>query len=247
MVVSKVFTNPEKFDVRSFQLKVKAIRAIDNPLLCQEYATGHRRLLEEYGVTSITSNNRRWDKDPGTFLVLARDMDSGELIGGIRIQRYSEHYNLPIQAAIGHLAPEINDRIHGDHVQFGTGEMCGLWNSKKVAKMKVSWLLTRASVAICSQIGVRSLWGICADYTLPMFEDVGYRIVLDLGENGSFPYPTNQYVSHPVKMDALTLATTNQQSKREIVKLRKEPLHAKKFFGETFKMSVAYNLDLSVK
>jgi hypothetical protein len=247
LVVSKVFTNPEKYDVRSVNLKVMAFRAIDNPILCHEYATGHKRLLEEYGVTSITSNNRSWDKDPRTFLVLARDMDSSELIGGIRIQRYSERYHLPVQAAIGFLVPEINDRIHFDHLQNGAGEMCGLWNSKKVAKMKVSWLLTRASVAICSQIGVKSLWGICADYTLPMFEDVGYRIVSDLGENGCFPYPTDQYVSHPVKMDSLTLDTTNPISEREIVKLRKKTIQKKKFIGDGFKMNVVYNLDLDIK
>jgi hypothetical protein len=225
-------------------LKVIAFRAKDNPILCEEYAKGHRELLQEYGVTSITSNNRTWDQHAGTYLVLARDMDSNELIGGIRIQRFSAQYELPVQSAIGHIVPEINERIISDHNEYGSGEMCGLWNSRKVAKMRVSWLLTRASVVICSQIGVKSLWGICADYTLPMFENVGYRIIEDIGEKGCFAYPTPEYISHPVRMNAISLETTAKVSAREISDLRETLVQKKKFKGEGYKLNIEYNLDL---
>lgn len=244
MVVSKIFTDPIQCEVRTVNLKVIAFRAMDNPILCEEYARGHRELLKEYGVSSITSNNRTWDQHKGTYLILARDLESNELIGGIRIQRFSEKYVLPVQSAIGNLVPEMNVRICNDHNEYGAGEMCGLWNSKKVAKMRVSWLLTRASVVICSQIRVKALWGICADYTLPMFEDVGYRIVGDLGDKGCFAYPTPDYISHPVRMNAISLETTNTKSSKEIFDLRERLIQNKKFKGDGYRLNIAYNLDL---
>lgn len=244
MTVNKLIVGPGGVKTRMVNLKFSVFRAIDNPILCEEYANGHLNLLREYGVTSITSSNRVWAKNPGTYIVLARDMDSNELVGGIRIQRYSKEYPLPVQLAIGEEAPEINDRIEVHHERFGSGEMCGLWNSKVVAKMGVSWMLTRASVVICEQVGVNSLWGICANYTLRMFENVGYRIVHDVGDEGKFPYPTADYVSHPVWMDTSTLVTASEEAREEIRDLRETLKQKKTFEGTDFVITTDYNLQL---
>lgn len=244
MTVNKLLVGSSGVKIRKINLKFTVFRAIENPILCEEYANGHLKLLKEYGVTSVTSSNRIWDKNPGTYIVLARDLDSNELVGGIRIQRYSKEYPLPVQLAIGDEAPEINERIEDHHHKFGAGEMCGLWNSKIVAKMGVSWMLTRASVAICEETGVESLWGICANYTLRMFENVGYRVVRDLGDEGEFPYPTSDYISHPVWMNTTTLVTTNEEARDEIFDLRKSKQQKKIFEGTDFVISTEYNLQL---
>ena len=244
MTVNKFIVGTSEVKTKQVNLKFTVFRAIDNPVLCEEYANGHLKLLKEYGVTSITSNNRIWAQNPGTYIVLARDMDSNDLVGGIRIQRYSKEHPLLVQDAISENVPELDGRIEDHHEKFGSGEMCGLWNSKAVAKMGVSWMLTRASVVICSQVGVESLWGICANYTLRMFESVGYRIIRDLGDEGKFPYPTEDYISHPVWMNTTSLVTTSEEARDEILDLRKSLQQKRNFEGTDFGISTDYNLQL---
>jgi len=68
VTVNKLLVGSSGVKTREIKLKFTVFRAIDNPILCEEYANGHFQLLKEYGVTSITSSNRIWDKNPGTYI-----------------------------------------------------------------------------------------------------------------------------------------------------------------------------------
>src|SRR5690606_29897880 len=91
----------------------------------------------------------------------------------------------------------------------------GLWNSREIAGYGVgSIFLTRAAVAISTQIGLTSLFALCAPYTVKMAESVGYQLETRVGNKGTFYYPkldmmTTTMILH--EHDSLTNADTQEQ------------------------------------
>ena len=65
---------------------VWAYRAVDNLKLCQEYMGGHVKVLTDFGITNITSNNDAWLTNPHMYCLVAEEAETKELVGGIRIQ-----------------------------------------------------------------------------------------------------------------------------------------------------------------
>src|SRR5262245_43561542 len=138
----------------------KAFVAADEPELCRQYAEGHVRVLKDYGITNITSNNHEWSKLKTVYCIVAYN-EEGEMVGGIRMQKADGVHQLPVEKAVGYMDP----RIHGiisSYLEEGVGELCALWNAKSVAGRGLSLLLTRAGISICSQVSISIMVGICA-------------------------------------------------------------------------------------
>src|SRR5690606_32514515 len=118
-------------------IQIRTFRAPDDPEACDKFIIGHRKLLEIFGITQITSNRHDWVDDPNTIVILVEHSETKMVYGGARIQMVSERYSLPIQAAIGRYDSKIVDLIRYDQQRGGTCEICGLWNSREVAGMGV--------------------------------------------------------------------------------------------------------------
>lgn len=205
------------------KLIFRAFRAVDEPETCNKYIAGHRKVLEDYGVTNITSAIPAWLGNKHVVMVVAED-ENGALQGGIRVQIADGVLPLPIETAIGYMDQKVLDIIEYYRKNGGVGELCGLWNSKEVAGRGVSILLTRASISIINQLKFKTLVGICADYTLKMFNQVGFVVDKSMGNNGEFAYPNPNYVTRVLGiLNAETLETAAPFDKERMFDLRKHP------------------------
>lgn len=226
--------------------KVETYRAIDRPDLNKIFIREHANVLKDYGVTMITSFKQSWLKNPYVHCIVAYDQ-RGAMIGGIRVQvKDWVKYPLPMEIAIAKLDEGIYDLVKRYQDQ-GVGELCGLWNSKSVQGVGISFILTRAAVSIVNQLKFDILMGICAEYSLPMFKSVGFEVDRSLSNNGEFPYPTDKYITRVVGiLKSSTLETAVDYDRKKILELRKKPIQIREEEGKKGKFKVNYNLIVKV-
>lgn len=206
-------------------IQIRTFRAPDDPEACQKFIIGHKKLLEIFGITQITSNRQDWVDDPSTIVILVEHMETKVVYGGARVQIVSKQFPLPIQTAIGKYDEKIFDLINEDVARGGTCEICGLWNSREVAGMGIgSYILSRVGVAIAKQLPVVSLFVLCAPITVKMGLRLGCTVERTLGNEGLFYYPKDDLVATVMRMkniDDLSLATEVEREK--ILALRAQP------------------------
>lgn len=208
------------------EIKIKVFRAIDAPDLCEQYLIGHREVLEVFGISKITSNNDQWIKNPEVYVITAESQVTGELLCGIRVIKVGGTQPLPVETAIGKMDSRIFDLVKA-HSQKGAGELCGLWNSRKVAGKGLSFLLTRMGISILNQLEINTMFGICAELTLPMFQNVGFEIDRSLGNNGTFYYPRADLLAYALIIkNTLDLDKADPVEREKIFSLR-QMLHQK--------------------
>lgn len=224
-------------------LQIKAFRAIDHPDLCESYITGHRRVLEAVGVTKVTSANTEWVEDPLTWVVSVFSTDDNRVVGGARIQKAGGSLRLPIEDAIGDMDARIYDMVQA-HVAEGTGELCGLWNSREVAGLGIgSMFLTRAGVSILNQLNMKSLFGLAASYTLKMAMNAGYEIVHELGQDGTFYYPKENLIATALLIpDIDKLGGADPGERDLILQLRDNPVQSRLDIGRQGEIWIDYQL-----
>lgn len=202
--------------------RFRAFQAVKEPELCRQYLAGHVRVLQDYGITNITSNNQQWMSWECVYGVYALDQN-GTMIGGIRVQLADGVNQLPVEKAVGRMDPRIH-KIVNDFLPNGVGELCALWNSKEVAGQGLSLLLTRAGISIANQIRCNIMMGICADYTMEMFRRVGFVVDESLGQDGTFVYPNENYVARVLGiLNAKDLSTADDYDRERMQSLRSNP------------------------
>lgn len=225
-------------------LNFKAFQAIKNRALAEKYLEGHGSVLKDYGITNITSNNRTWMDNPGIYCVVAQN-EQGGLEGGIRVQLADGINPLPVEKAIGH----IDERIYtvvSDYQDQGAGELSALWNSKAVAGMGISVFLTRAGISITNQISCNVLLGICGDYTLKMFNNVGFVVDTSLGDEGEFMYPKEDFIARVLGiLNAKNLQTAAEEDRRRMLELRLSPVQEYAEKGPKGEVKIRYDLRIN--
>ncbi len=223
---------------------IRAFRAVDEPETCQKYVQAHMDVLRLYGITQITSAKEEWFKNPASYVIVAEDYD-GNLVGGIRVHEVGGTQPLPVEDAIGDMDPGIHSLVENHHVTRGAGELCGLWNSRMVAGMGLSKVLVRAGLSITSHIGINTMFGICAELTLPMFKSVGYEVEHSLGKQGTFYYPKQDLLAYALIMDANTLSEASPDERELVLGLREEPTNWRVEKGPKGEMELQYKLNQS--
>lgn len=199
---------------------VFAFRAVDEPELCEQYIKGHIKILTDYGITNITSNNNAWTNNPNIYCLGLKN-NKDELLGGIRIQLANGIQPLPIEDAIGYLDKSIYKIINYYAENGGIGELSGLWVDNRLKGLGIGWYMVRAAIASSNQLGFKTMIGICGDVTLRMFNNVGFRTERKLGENGQFYYPNEELIAHAVGiLDAITLENAVEYDRRIMKNLR---------------------------
>ncbi len=228
---------------KDYKLKVFAFRAIDNPELCMEYLYGHKKVLIDHGIENVTTNNNLWLHNPHVYCVVARNLVSKELIGGVRIQVADGIHPLPVEEAIGEMDPKIHEKVDWYARNGGIGESCGLWISKSAKGVGVSRYLMRASVASASQIRFGTMLGICAGYTLKLFGEIGFVIDRELGDKGNFPYPNHKYIAHVIGiLNAITIETANKEDKDVMLDFRERPIQNRIEKNKNITSEILYEL-----
>jgi hypothetical protein len=177
------------------------------------------------------------------YCVIAETVKENELIGGIRVQVSDSEHLLPVETAIGKMDDRIYHLVQNYRIDGGVGELCGLWNAKKIAGYGVSVLLVRAGISITNQLKFRTMVGICAEYSLQMFQNVGFVINKSLGTDGDFPYPNDTYKANVVGiLNAETLNTASYYDKVRMDSLRNNPNQTFIEKGPKKEIEISYNL-----
>lgn len=208
--------NKEKPEVR-----LRAFRAIDEPETCQLFIEGHTHVLTSIGVTKVTSSKNEWTKNPAAFVMIVESMDGKKVYGGARVHVAGGSEPLPIEQATGAMDKGIFDLVW-KFAQHGTGELCGLWNSREIAGYGIGCIfLIRTAVAISYQIGIQSLFALCAPYTIPPGEAVGMELEPSIGNDGTFYYPKLDLIATTMILkDVPTLNKAYEEDKNAIMKIR---------------------------
>jgi hypothetical protein len=205
-------------------VRLRAFRAVTDPDSCELFIQGHTKVLTSIGITKVTSSKHEWMDNPAAFVLIVESLDKTHVYGGARVNVAGGTQLLPIEEATGMLDARIYDLIK-KYALYGTGEICGLWNSREIAGYGIgSIFLTRAAVAISSQIGLASLFALCAPYTVSMAELVGYQLEPSIGKDGTFYYPKLDLIATAMVLkDVSTLSQAAQEDKEAILTLRQNP------------------------
>jgi hypothetical protein len=226
---------------------IRVFYPLFEPETALKYLEGHRRVLNDYGIENITTNNEDWITNPGVFGVVAMT-ETGEMLGGVRTHIADRVTPLPLEEAIGKMDSKIYAQVNNFCLNGGAGELCGLWNSKTVAGKGISTLLTRAGVSIINQLHFKTLLGICADYTLAMFTRIGFVVDKTLGVDGNFIYPTPEYLAKVLGiLNVETLETSAPYDKERMLNLRANPNQIMTEENPKGNLVVKYELTISLE
>ncbi len=114
------------------EVRLRAFRAIDDPEACELFVKGHEHVLTSIGVTKVTSSKNEWTTNPAAFVLIVESLDGKKVFGGARVHVAGGSAPLPIESATGTLDSSIF-KLVWEYAQHGTGELCGLWNSREIA------------------------------------------------------------------------------------------------------------------
>lgn len=226
--------------------RFKIFHAPSDPETSRKFLEGHQKVLQDYGIANVTSNNNEWMHWDCVYGI-AIEKEDGSLVGGIRLQMADGEHLLPVEKAVGKMDPNIHNIVN-KYLDDGVGELCALWNAKEVAGDGLSLLLTRAGISIVNQIGCKTLMGICADYTMKMFARVGFVVDDTLGNNGEFVYPNENYIARVLGiLNAKDLGTSQPYDRERMLNLRNNPeQHFFEIGAKDFPIEVNYELKLKL-
>lgn len=229
------------------EIRIRAFRAINDPATCQKFIDGHRTVLEHHGIQKVTSSNDEWAQNPAVFVIVVESMDGQKLYGGSRVHAANGITPLPIEDATGYMDSKIYD-IVAEYAQNGTGELCGLWNSKEVAGLGVGSIFPSiAAVVIAEQIGLTTMFSLCSPATVRFNQWIGSDVLKTVGNDGTFYYPKLDLLATAVFLaDAVTLSHAHPREREKMLQLRKQ-LRSVSMERSPFKnISVKVHYDLAI-
>jgi hypothetical protein len=205
------------------EVRLRVFRAVDDPETCELFIEGHTHVLTSIGVTKVTSSKNEWTRNPAAFVMIVESLDGKKVYGGARVHVSGGSEPLPIEQATGAMDARIFNLVWR-FAQHGTGEVCGLWNSREIAGYGIgSIFLVRTAIAISNQIGVQSLFALCAPYTIPAAEAVGMEKEKSIGNDGTFYYPKLDLVATVMLLkDVPLLSKANEEDKNAIMRIRED-------------------------
>ena len=215
--------------MRSDFMSVKSVRfsvfrAVDDEDICKKYIEGHIHVLKVYGITQITSARIDWILNPSVYVLVAEDMESGEVLAGARLQVADGRFRLPIEEAIGGKDAGVYPYIERMRLNGGTAELCGLWNSRKIAGYGIgSIFLGRTAIAIAGQLGIKTVVGLCAPATKENCFRTGFIQEASLGDGGEFIYPKEDLIATALIIpDLAELSHASPEDRKRIISLRRK-------------------------
>jgi len=198
-----------------------AFKAINDPVRCAKFIEGHRQVLESIGVKKVTSAKEDWIMNPDVIVVVVESGEDGKIYGGARIHKANKEFPLPMVEAIEDLDSNIKNVINKD-LDAGTGEVCGLWNSRQITGLGIGAIfMSKACLALTPKLGLKSLYALFAPTTVKLGLMMGYEILTQVGNNGTFYYPKLDLIATAMKLhDAINLPLTSEELRESIFKIR---------------------------
>ena len=205
------------------RITLKAFKAPEEPGLCAEFLAEHRKVLEDFGISHVTTNNEIWMHDPDCYVIVALHETLG-MVGGIRLKLDQPDSPLPMADAIRKLDPKIDTAL-AELQPYGNGEVCGLWNAHRYNGRGIPVLLSQAVTAIAVAAGARKMVCFVAHYTQKHPARNGFVVMDNIGDNGYFPdYPIPRIIAIAMmNPDTMLLEQANAAQRQLIYSLRLRP------------------------
>lgn len=227
-------------------IKIRAFKAVDDPEACDRYVNEHMEILKVFGITKITTANNSWTRNPNVYVIMAEDIATGEPMGGARIQVYDEENPLPIVTAVKDFDPSVIPLVEKCNANGGTAEICGLWNSRKVAGLGIGTLyLSRAGIAMAAQLPISTMFVLCGEHTIGITMEKGFELEERLGNKGTFYYPKQDLIATAAIMNDIDgLSAAKPLDRERILDLRRDPNQVKTETGGKEDVQIQYSLVL---
>jgi hypothetical protein len=210
------------FFMKAKEFVIRMLRSIEHPEVAKRFAQEQLEVLRLFGVKGVTSANKAWQQDPNTYMFVAEEIFSGELVAGMRLDIESDSKSIPMAEALTKISVEFEDLI-ANLKPLGLAEGCGWWVKQGYAGLGLPGILLRAGVSASPRIGVNFIFGFPHQHTKPIMSKYGFIAVDVIGDNGSFVYPDERYRSTVVELNTQTLHTTPKNERERIFSLRKNP------------------------
>lgn len=206
------------------EVRLRAFRAIDEPETCRLFVEGHAQVLTSIGVTKVTSSKNGWTTNPAVFALVVESLDGKRIYGGARVHVSGGTEPLPIEQATYKLDPSVHGLVW-KYAQYGSGEICGLWNSQELSGYGIGTpLLIRTGIAMSSQLGIQSLFALCAPYTVKPVVNCGMVLEDSIGNKGTFYYPKLDLIATAMILkDVSTLEKAHREDKFAMLQMRDNP------------------------
>ena len=225
------------------KITLKAFRAPDQPELCQEFMREHRKVLEDFGIQNVSTNNERWMSDPNAFIIVALHGSLG-MVGGIRLQVASETEPLPMEEAVGKMDPLVKEELEALRVH-GNGEVCSLWNANRYGNMGIPVILSQAVTAMATMANVKRMVCLVAHYTQRHPKRNGFVVMDTVGDKGCFSYPIPSIKAiSMVNKDTMLLADASNDQRQLIYSLRLRPKQVRIEAPNSTPMEVHYEMQI---
>ncbi|HAA11595.1 MAG TPA: hypothetical protein DCE41_07805 [Cytophagales bacterium] len=184
---------------------IRLMKSTLHPETSYDFGVHHINVLKYFGVTGLTSVDKKWRRNPETNVFIVETRDTNELIAGIRIDVHRPDFPIPLEDALGNTVPEVGRRVNKWAADGGVGEVAGLWVERKHAKLGLPIHLLRATVAIAPLTGTKNMVGFANKYSRKTLEAVGFRKQSDFENDGNFFYPDPRYLTIIMHVDCTQL------------------------------------------
>jgi hypothetical protein len=158
------------------------------------------------------------------------------------MQRLSSSNMGSIEGALSKYDPKITDTFK--HMLLNKPfEISALWNAKSVSGLKLSSIISRLGLVIAPSFGWKISVCLMAKYVFHLPTSLGYQIIRDIGNNGIFNYPTEDFQAAVWRnLDIIELTNCDTIEKERILSLRNN-LNQKSIESEN-KLLIQYDLQI---
>jgi len=206
------------------RLRVQAHSAPSVVGKCRRSASAHLRVLEEYGIASISSAKDGWWENTHTTVLLLEDLTTLEPLGAVRLQRFGGGKPLPVELALAEVDPYVHAWVAGQS-PGGVGELCGLWCSPRLKGAGMGGVLTRMGISIAPELRVRTVLGVCDTRNVEKNTGLGFVHDTSLAGGGVFEYPRPGLFAHVLRIpDARRLDRASLEQRHAIEEYRLFPV-----------------------
>ncbi len=172
--------------------------ATDRYDLAHRYLENHKATLRHYNISGISSMSSNWKYNPNAHMVIAFCPDTAEMLGAVRLEISGGSDTIPMVHAIQSIGYNVSNLVSSLANQGGLAELCGLWCKPSNTMKGLPKKLIKAALGYAEKIKISHIVGFANEYSLPIVENLGFKHVNNLENDGIFYYPTKRYKTYVV-------------------------------------------------
>lgn len=168
-------------------------RAVEDPATDAAFTSGLLAAYRRFGCEVAARTGTLHDLE--THLLVVRDMDTGDVVGGARLYvSAAREVLLPVERTLLALEPCPTDGRLWDE-RHGTGEVGAVWVSEAARGWELPWRLIQEAMALALELGMVRLVAFSSPHMMAVFSRAGFELDRRFGHRGVFPYPDARYLS----------------------------------------------------